>query len=243
MIDPVARARIDLAAALRLADRFGLSEGVCNHFSVQLPGDPVRYLINPNRMHWSEVTASSLLLLDADGTLLEGESPPEATAFFIHASIHRAHPQAMCVLHTHMPYATALTSLEGGTLAMTNQNALRFSDEIAYDTTYNGLACDAEEGARIAAAFAGKRVMFMANHGVTIAGPSVAEAFDDLYYLERAAENQVLAQSTGGKLKPIDPQVVAMTKEQLEAERGVAARAHFEALKQVLDRECPDYRH
>ncbi|MCR9255043.1 MAG: aldolase [Alphaproteobacteria bacterium] len=243
MLDPVANARIDLAAALRLADRFGLSEGVCNHFSFQLPGTPVRYLINPNRMHWSEVTASGLILLDADGMVLEGDGPPEATAFFIHSCIHKANPAAACVLHTHMPYATAITSLEGGELTMTTQNALRFSEEIAYDTTYNGLACDDEEGARIAAAFQNKRIMFMANHGVAVAAPTVAEAFDDLYYLERAAENQVLAMSTGRSLKPIDPQVVAMTKEQIDSEKGLAARAHFEALKRILDRECPDYRH
>lgn len=241
MLDPVGRARVDLAAALRLADRFGLSEGVCNHFSLQLPGEPKRYLINPNRKHWSEVTASSLVMVDAAGKVLEGEGPPEATAFFIHHAIHRSDDQATCVLHTHMPYATVLTTVQGAELTMTTQNALRFAGEIVYDRVYNGLACDEAEGDRIADAFKGHRIMFMVNHGVTVAGPSVAEAFDDLYYLERAAQNQVLALSTGGELAPIDPQVVTMTKQQVDGERAVAARDHFEALKRVLDRECPDY--
>ena len=130
--------RIDLAAALRWAARLGLNEGVCNHFSLEIAPD--RYLINPQGMHWSEVTAADILLIDGRGDVLEGRHPLEPTAFFIHSHIHRANPQAKCILHTHMPYATALTLLEGGRVEMCNQNALRFWNRIAYDDSYNGVA-------------------------------------------------------------------------------------------------------
>ena len=132
----------------------------------------------------------------------------EKTAFYIHGRIHVANPRATCVLHTHMPYATALTLLEGGRLEMVEQNALRFHDDIAYDDIYNGLVVDNAEGDRLARALGSKRVMFLANHGVIVVGPTVAEAFDAMYYLERACRLQVLARSMGGKFRPVRPEVV-----------------------------------
>src|SRR5713226_944907 len=141
-------ARADLAAAFRLAARMDLHEGVCNHFSLMLP-DGKRFLLNRYGLHWSEVTASNLLALDADGNILEGEGEFEKTAFYIHSRIHLANPRAACVLHTHMPYATTLTLIENGRLEMVEQNALRFHDDIAYDDTYNGLVVDHAEGDRL----------------------------------------------------------------------------------------------
>jgi len=108
--------------------------------------------------HWSEVTASSLLALDAEGRVLEGEDGFEKTAFYIHSRIHLANPRATCVLHTHMPYATSLTLLEGGRLEMVEQNALRFHDDIAYDDIYNGLVVDARVAVAALSALLGRRV-------------------------------------------------------------------------------------
>jgi len=232
--------RIDLAAAFRLAVRLDLHEGVCNHFSVMLP-DGKRFLLNRFGLHWSEVTASNLLALDAAGRVLEGEGEYEKTAFYIHARIHVANPRATCVLHTHMPYATALTLLEGGRLEMVGQNALRFHDDIAYDDTYNGLVVDDAEGDRLARVLGAKRAMFLANHGVIVVGPSIAEAFDALYYLERACRLQVLARSMGGKLKPVRPEVVRTAYRMMLADAPKYAGAHFGALKRILDREEPAY--
>src|SRR5881227_429644 len=178
-------ARIDLAAAFRLAVRLDLHEGVCNHFSAML-ADGRTFLLNRYGLHWNEVTASNLLALDAAGRLLGAEGEYEKTAFWIHSRIHLAHPQAACVLHTHMPHATALTLLEDGRLEMIEQNALRFHDDVAYDGSYNGLVVDEAEGDRLAQVLGDRRVMFLANHGVLVVGPSVAEAFDLMYYLERA---------------------------------------------------------
>ncbi len=238
----VAAARIDLAAAFRLAVRMDLHEGVCNHFSFMLP-QRQGFLLNRYGLHWSEVTASNLLMLDADGNVLQGEGEFEKTAFYIHSRIHLANPRAACVLHTHMPYATALTLLENGRLEMVEQNALRFHDDIAYDDTYNGLVVDNAEGDRLARVLGDKRVMFLANHGVIVVGPTVAQAFDLLYYLERACRLQVLARSTGGTFKSVREEVVRDTCRMMLADASKYAGAHFAALKRILDRTEPDYSH
>jgi ribulose-5-phosphate 4-epimerase/fuculose-1-phosphate aldolase len=232
-------ARVDLAAAFRLAVRLDLHEGVCNHFSVMLDGR--RFLLNAYGLHWSEVSASNLLALDADGRLLSGDGEYEKTAFYIHSRIHLANPGATCVLHTHMPYATSLTLLESGRLEMVEQNALRFHDDIAYDDVYNGLVVDRAEGDRLARALGSRRVLFLANHGVIVAGPSVAEAFDCLYYLERACRLQVLARGMGGRLRAVRPDVALATCRMMRDDAPKYAAAHFAALKRILDREEPAY--
>jgi ribulose-5-phosphate 4-epimerase/fuculose-1-phosphate aldolase len=233
-------ARVDLAAAFRLAVRLDLHEGVCNHFSAML-ADGRTFLLNRYGLHWSEVTASNLLALDAEGRIVGGDGEYEKTAFWIHSRLHLAHPHAACVLHTHMPHATALTLLEDGRLEMIEQNALRFHDDIAYDDTYNGLVVDEAEGDRLAQVLGRKRVLFLANHGVIAVGATIAEAFDLLYYLERACRLQVLARMMGGKRRPVRAEVVERTYRLLRQDAPQYAAAHFSALKRILDREEPAY--
>lgn len=240
MGDPLKQARIDLAAALRAAEALGFHEGVCNHFSVKAPGAADRFLVNPFGLHWREITASRLLLVDAEGRVLEGEGRVEKTALCIHTVLHRRNPRAACVLHTHMPYATALAMTEGGELLPAGQNALRFYGDIAYDDAYNGLALDESEGDRIAAALGDKRVLFLANHGVIVVGKSVAAAFDDLYYLERAAQAQVLAMSTGLPLRRVPDEIARRTFQEFTSTDSYAI-LHFEALKRLLAGADPDY--
>ncbi len=240
MTTEMAQAKKDLAAALRLAARFGFNEGVCNHFSFAVPGTPDRYLLNPHGVHWSQMRARDILLVDGAGRTLEGETQAELTAFTIHGRVHARHPHAHCVLHTHMPYATALTCVEGGELAPIHQNSLRFYGAVAYDRDYNGLAEDPAEGERIAAALGDKRVLFMGNHGVLVIGETIARAFDDLYYLEQACRVQVLAMSTGRPLKRVTDNVAASTKAEFEA-GGAYAESHFAALKRILDADDPGY--
>ena len=154
--------RADLALALRAAAHHGLSEGVCNHFSVELPDASGRFLLNPQGLLWSEIGADDIVLVDAHGTVLAGRHPVESTAMFIHAAVHRICRQA-CVLHTHMPYATALTLTQARALDTTlSQNAMRFHGRVAVDAHYNGLALDAREGERIAHAMQGADVPFWA---------------------------------------------------------------------------------
>ncbi|MGB7301757.1 MAG: aldolase [Burkholderiaceae bacterium] len=233
--------RTDLCAALRFAARERLNEGVCNHFSLQV--DTGRYLINPQGLHWSEVKVSDLLLIDDDGDVIEGPHLLEPTAFFIHSWIHRLNPHATCVLHTHMPYATALTLVDGGELAWCNQNTLRYWDRVTYDNVYGGVALDDAEGKRIAGMLNGKDIMFMASHGVTVVGRSVAWAIDDLYYLERACMHQALALqlADGQPLRRVAPAVCQEVAEQIESQRQ-QSDLHFESVKRLLDRDEPGWR-
>ena len=238
MSNNIAEIRRDLAAILRWSCRLGLSEGICNHYSFAIGDD--RFLVNPFGYHWSELRSSQMLLVNHEGEVLEGDGKVESTAMFIHSQIHRGLPHARCVLHTHMPYATAIAALEQGRLEMASQNALRFFDDIAYDDNYQGLALDAAEGIRMCRKFGDKRVLFLANHGVVVAGASIASAFDDLYYLERACEVQVLAQSTQRPRMIVSADVCRRTSEQFKADDSYA-HAHLAAIRRILDRECPDY--
>ncbi|NQV61261.1 MAG: aldolase [Alphaproteobacteria bacterium] len=243
----IGQMRVDLAASLRWAARLGFNEGVDNHFSMAVAGEDGvvrgdRFLINPYGWHWSEITASSLVLCDADGTVLEGDNQVEDTAFYIHSRVHLACPAATVAMHTHQPYATALTLLEGGRLEMCEQNALMFDERIAYDDEYEGLALDADEGDRLAHKMGNRSLLMMASHGVMAVGPSVAECFNDLYYLERAAQFQVLARSTGGKLRTISQDVRDRVRQQMGMELPKLADRHFTALRRMLDQEEPEYR-
>lgn len=232
--------RRDLACTLRWAARYGLHEGICNHFSVRLPGTPERFLINPQGLHWSEITAGDLLVVAGDGSVLEGRHTVEPTAFFIHSAIHRTLPDAFCVMHTHMPYATSLTVARDGRLEWASQNSLKFYGRVAYEDGYNGLALDAAEGTRLGNKLRNADVLFLANHGVIVRGKSIAETFDDLYYLERACLHQVLAMSTGKPLRTVPEEVAKHTAAQMAGESQQAA-LHLAALKRILDRECPEW--
>ncbi len=243
--DACRQARVDLAACYRLADRFGLNEGIDNHLTLMVPGYSDRFLLAPFGMHWSEVKASEFMVVDFNGHVLSGEGAVEPTAMYIHQPVHRLSPQGCCVLHTHMPYATALCMLENPRLEMAVQSALGFYDDVAYDPTYNGLAFDMSEGERLARALGPKSVLMMGNHGVLVVGKTVPQAFERLYFLERAAQVQVLALSTGRALQLIPEATIKTTVAQFMAGETVGGRnrseMHFDALKRVLDRSNSDY--
>jgi len=229
----VSQLRADLALALRAAAHHGLGEGVCNHFSVELPDGSGRFLLNPRGFLWSEVQADDIVLVDQHGTRLAGRHEIEPTAMFIHAAIHRIAGKA-CVLHTHMPFATALTlTADRGLDTTLSQNAMRFHARIAIDAQYNGLALDVTEGERIARAMNGADVAFLGNHGVVVCGERVDYAYDDLYYLERACMHQVLAQQTGRPLKPVAPELAARVGAQCCGER-LQSELFFAALRRTL---------
>ena len=230
---PVARQRADLALALRAAAHHGLAEGVCNHFSAELADGSGRFLLNPRGLLWQEVQADDIVMVDAQGAVLAGRHPVEATAMFIHAAIHRIAGQA-CVLHTHMPHATALTLTADRALdTALSQSAMRFHGRVAVDAHYNGLALDAAEGERIARAMQGADVVFLGNHGVVVCAAELAHAYDDLYMLERACQLQVLAAATGRPLLPVAAALAARVGAQTLGERLQSA-LFFEALRRIL---------
>lgn len=233
-VDPAVRSlRSDLALALRAAAHHGLGEGVCNHFSVALPQRPDWFLLNPRGLHWSEVREDDIVLVDAQGRELAGRHLVEPTAMFIHAAVHRIAGK-VCVMHTHMPHATALTLTDLRGLDTTlSQGAMRFHGRVAVDADYNGLALDASEGERIARAMHGADVAFLGNHGVIVCGERVDHAFDDLYYLERACQAQVLALSTGRPLRPVQPELAARVADQTLGER-LQSELFFSSLRRML---------
>lgn len=243
--DAERQARIDLAACYRLAAHFGMNEGIDNHLTALVPGHDDRFLLAPFGLLWSEVRARDFLVIDFSGEVLSGHGPVEDTALFIHLPVHRLAPQARCALHTHMPYATAMCMLEDSRLEMAGQNAVGFYNEIAYEVDYNGLAFDHTEGERLARTLGDKSVLMMRNHGVLVVGTTVAQAFERLYFLERAAQAQVLALSTGRALRLIPDAVVKATAAQFASGSAVGGRdrcdLHFDALKRMLDRSSPDY--
>ena len=235
-MDDIAILRRDLAAAFVLSDRMGFSEGICNHFSAVVPGNAERYLINPYGIHWSRMQPGDLLLIDGDGNVLEGKGEVEATARSIHIAGHRANVRHQVLLHTHMPHATALTMVEGGKLEMAHQTAARFLGRMAHHG-FGGIALEDGEGEHIAEAQRGNPdadIFFLDNHGVTVGGESVAVAYDDLYYLERACRQQVLAQSIGLPLKIIEHDVLQETRRQIDEIRVDSAEKHYRALLDTL---------
>ena len=240
------QARVDLAAAHRLAVMHGLSEGIFNHLTLAVPGKSDRYYQIPFGLHWSEVNASCFMEVAWDGTVLAGEGEVERSAYCIHAPIHRLVPQHACVLHTHMPYASALARLEQQEILPIGQTEIGFLDKVAYDDTYTGPALDPAEGERLAGIIGPeKKILFMANHGVCVCAGSVAEAYDLLYYLERAAQVQIYAMWTHQPLKRLPDPVVEKTKRDIGGARYYdgpsPAQRHFDALKRILDRSEPDY--
>ena len=227
----VAALRADLALALRAAAHHGFAEGVCNHFSVALPDCADRFLLNPRGLLWSEIGADDIVLVGADGRVRAGAHEVEPTAMFIHAAVHEL--GRGCVLHTHMPYATALTLTADRRLdTRLSQNAMRFHGRVAVDDRYNGLALDVAEGRRIAGVLGDADVGFLGNHGVIVCGERIAWAYDDLYYLERACMAQVIAQSTGRPLAPVAEVLAARVGSQCAGER-TQSDLFFEALRRT----------
>jgi ribulose-5-phosphate 4-epimerase/fuculose-1-phosphate aldolase len=234
-------ARTDLAALFRACVLHDFHEGIDNHCSLAIPGRPGRFLLNPFGPHWSELRASDLLEVDADGTVI-GDGVAETTAFALHAAVHRARPDANCVVHTHVPYATALAATEQGLDTLLSQNAAKFhGGRYAYYRDYGARFGSPDECAPIVElAAAGVRVVLLRNHGVLVIGETVARAWWDLYFLERAAMVQVLAGASGQRLAPMPDDVGHRAAEQFEDERDEAP-ATWAAVRRRLDRELPGY--
>ena len=234
--------RVDLAAAFRLAVRFDWHESVGNHFSVAVSDDGRRFLMNPKWRHFATIRASDLLLLDADDpSVMDGPDAPDASAWTIHGTLHRARPDVRVVLHCHPPHATALAALQAPALPPIDMNTARFFGDLAIDLDCGGIADDDAEGARIAAALGDKSTLLMANHGLTCTGATVAQAFEQLYFFEKAARTVLTALGSGQPLGVMSDAVARTTADGWRAYAGMAD-AHFAYLKSVLDAEQPDYR-
>ncbi|PRZ43297.1 class II aldolase/adducin family protein [Tritonibacter scottomollicae] len=230
--EETASLRQDLSAAFRICHAMGWSESVGNHFSAAMSEH--EFLLNPCWQHFATIRAEDLLRIDArDGRVIEGTGAPDASAWCVHGTLHRRKPNAKVILHAHSPYATALACLKDPTLVPIDNNTARFHGRTAYDLDFGGIADAVEEGERLADSLGDKSVLVMGNHGVTIVGETVAAAFEDLYFFEKAAQTLTLARSTGEPLAVLSDAVAQNTADGWIAYRGMAHR-HFDYLKSQL---------
>ncbi|WP_137180819.1 class II aldolase/adducin family protein [Roseomonas sp. AR75] len=234
--------REDLAAAYRLIALFGMTDLVFTHLSVRIPGDGHRFLVNPYGMLFEEITASSLVEVDADGEPQQPTTwPVNPAGFVIHSAVHRGHPDAACVMHTHTLAGMAIAAQEGGLLPL-NQMMMEISGRVVLHD-YEGIAADdnLSERERIVRDLGDAPCMILRHHGLLTVGPTVAAAFYYMYYLEQACRIQLAAQSSGARLVLPPAEVVERTRAQFG--RGpTKGWLPWQALRRKLDREQPGYR-
>ena len=234
--------RVDLAAAFRWTARLNMHEGVANHFSLSVNEDGTKFLMNANQVHFARIRASELLLLDAhDPKTLSYAGAPDPTAWGLHASLHRCCPHARCAMHAHSIHATVLATLADSTIPPIDQNTAMFHNRHAVDDQFGGLAFESE-GKRCAKLLSDPKVkvLVMGNHGVLVIGDDVADAFNRLYYFERAAETYVRALQTGRPLRILAPSIAEKTADEIDSYPGQAER-HLAEIKALLDEEGSDY--
>ena len=230
----VAALREDLAAAFRITAQMGWSESVGNHFSAAVSADGKRFLLNRKWQHFASIKPEDLMLLDADDPeVMNRPDAPDASAWTIHGTVHRQCPAARVIIHCHPPHATALATLADPRMLPLDNNTARFFGRLAIDQGFGGIADEAEEGLRLAAALGNHKTLLMGNHGVTCTGNTVAEAFEDLYFFEKAAQTLLLAYASGQPLNVLSDEVAEKTVRGWDDYRGMSY-AHFAHLKSQL---------
>ena len=235
-------ARQELAACYRVFDMLGWSEMIYNHITLKVPDEDGAFLINPFGLHFSEVTASSLVKIDIDGNKLDDRPYPVNRAGFVqHALFHRHLPDAHCIMHTHTTAGMAVSSVEGG-LRPTNFYACNFAGQIAYHD-FEGVTVRSEEGERLVANLGDKRVMFLRNHGILVMGRTLPEAFLKHWSLQRACEIQLATLSMGTPLE-VAPEIVAVHQRDLGKVSipGGVGKADFAAMVRLVDRTDKSWR-
>ena len=238
------RARVDLAACYRLCDLFGMSDMIYTHISARVPDEPQHFLLNCHGMLFGEMTASGFLKVDLDGTIVtkpELDYGLHAAGFVIHSAIYKARPDTMAAMHTHTIAGMALSSLACGLLPLT-QTSTRFYGRVSYHD-FNGPERDPAERDKIAHSLGTNNAMILRNHGLLTTGPSVAEAFNYMYGLERSCQAQLAAMACNTPLNTLPPSVVdkatAMYQPGVVRPYGVL---EWNGLLRMLDRRDGSYR-
>jgi ribulose-5-phosphate 4-epimerase/fuculose-1-phosphate aldolase len=234
-------ARVDLAAAYRLVALYGWDDLIFTHISARVPGPEHHFLINPYGMTFEEITASSLVKVDANGGKVE-PSPYDVNpaGFTIHSAIHAAREDARCVMHTHSLNGVAVSAQAGGVLPISQQSTLVLASLGYHD--YEGIALRDEEKPRLVRDLGHNIFLMLRNHGLLTVGASAADAFLAMYVFEAACSIQVRAQAGGGELIAVDPQIVAGVKEMAQAVlRGLGGALAWPGLLRKLDRKNPGY--
>lgn len=237
-------ARVDLAAAYRLVHHYGWAELIYNHISYELPDQKGVFLTNPFGLAYHEVTASNLVKIDIEGTVLSDTVHRiNRAGFVIHSAIHRARPDARCVLHTHSRASLAISCLKEGLTPMT-QGGLQFYNRVSYHD-YEGFSVNLDEQARLARDLGKNNIFILRNHGVLTVGETIGKAFQRMYYLEQACELQLDVLQTGRPPQPLPPDVCEETARRWEESASDATAnddIEWAALLRLVDRLYPEYR-
>ena len=233
----------DLAAVFRWTAKLNMHEGIANHLSVCSPDVGGGFYVNGTGMHFSKIKASDLVLIE-DKKFEEMKNKPEIvdpTAINIHGTIHKKVPNAKCILHVHSKYALALSCLKDPTLPPIDQNTMRFYNRVAIYKEFGGLGFE-EESEKMANSIGNYNILLLANHGILTDAPTIAQAFDDLYYFEKACETYITALSTGKELNIANPEVAEKTAQDWENYSTDMGALHLKAVRSILDSEDPSYK-
>jgi ribulose-5-phosphate 4-epimerase/fuculose-1-phosphate aldolase len=238
--------RQELAAVYRLVAHYGMTDLIFTHISVRLPGNEPRFLLNPYGLLFEEITASSLVVVDLEGNILEPTAfVVNPAGFVIHSAIHAARENAHAVLHTHTRAGCAVAATKEGLLPV-NQMSLEFYNRVGYHD-YEGIALNVDEQDRLVTSLGDRPALILRNHGLLTVGESPREAFVRMYYLNRACEIQVSA-GTAGTLSLPSPEVCEYTASQFAGDAAsdyvddVGSDLLWAAMLRLLDRVAPDYR-
>jgi ribulose-5-phosphate 4-epimerase/fuculose-1-phosphate aldolase len=236
------QARVDLAAAYRLAAHYGWDDLVFTHISARVPGPEHHFLINPYGMLFDEITASSLVKVDLDGQIVM-DSPYyiNPAGFTIHSAVHAAREDALCVMHLHTPHGVAVSAQKHGLLPI-SQNSLFPLASMGYHD-YEGLALNEDEKPRLVNDLGNKTCLILRNHGLLTVGETTADAFLAMYNLQRACEMQILAQSGGSELVTIPKQILDHIAAQAKVvTKGMGGGLVWPGLIRKLDKIDPSFR-
>jgi ribulose-5-phosphate 4-epimerase/fuculose-1-phosphate aldolase len=234
--------REDLAACYRLAAYFRMTDLIYTHISARVPGPEHHFLINAFGQMWDEINASSLVKVTLAGDIVDDPLGLgiNRAGYVIHSAVHGARADVQCVIHTHTAAGIAVAAQEQGLLPI-SQHAMRFTDRLAYHD-YEGLALELDEQRRLVRDLGERNAMILRNHGLLTCGASIAQAFDLMYYLERACQTQVAALAGGAQVRIPPHEVAAKVAHQFANLAYKARMPDWVALRRMLDRTAPDYR-
>ena len=240
MTDAERKARVELAAAYRIFDMLGWTETIFNHITVRVPGPDVRFLINPFGLHYREVTASNLVLIDLEGNpLRDSQWPVNRAGFVIHSAIHSSIERAHCVMHTHTTTGSAVSCLKQG-LSHDNFYGAMLYGRVAYHD-FEGITVEPGEKERLVRDIGDKPAVILRNHGLLAWGPSVPEAFQAMLVLQRACDVQIAA-AAAGTINPIRREVFEQTVREASVAEKRTCDDVFAALQRLVDAKDPSYR-
>ena len=225
-----------LAGAFRLFGKFGFDEGVAGHITARDPEHPDMFWVNPFGRSFKQMRVSDLILVNHEGTVVDGDAPVNQAAFAIHSQVHAARPDVIAAAHSHSIYGKSWSAL-GRLLDPITQDACAFYEDHALFDDFTGVVLDQSEGKRIGLVLEDRKAVILRNHGLLTVGHSVEEAVWWYVTMERSCQAQLLAEAAGTPI-PIDHEVASLTRSQVGAH--VSGFASFQPLYQKITREQPD---